>query len=175
MATDEHIRQLLPSVYPQLRRMAAAQMQAQLPGQTIQPTALLHEAWIRLSTHQTRTWWADQNKLVAAAAVTMRRILIDRARKRAEVKHGGDQVRVSLDAAEASVPADSNDKLLLIHEALCLLEKDHPKHANVVILKIFGGLSIQEISTEMGISIRTVHRLWEQAKALLYEEIVTPK
>ena len=155
--------------------MAAAQMRAQLPGQTIQPTALVHEAWIRLSAHQTRSWWANSHKLCTAAAVTMRRILIDRARKRAEVKHGGEQVRIPLEAAAEFVPAKANDKLLAIHEALGRLEKDHPKQARVVILKIFGGLSIPEISAEMEVSDRTVHRLWEQAKARLYEEIATPR
>ncbi len=163
--------QLLASVYPQLRRMAASQMFSELPGQTIQPTALVHEAWIRLSAHETRTWWEEPRKLFAAASTTIRRILIDRARQRAELKRGGKWIRVSMESAEA-VPVDSDEKILLIHEILSRLESENPDYARVVTLKIFGGFSIPEIAVEMRITERTVHRYWARAKVWLYEELL---
>jgi RNA polymerase sigma factor, TIGR02999 family len=171
MSVAEPPQEILSSVYPQLRRMAAARMHSEMPGQTIQPTALVHEAWMRLAAHETRTWWEDPKKLFAAAATAMRRILIDRARQRAELKRGGKWVRVPMDAAD-SVQVDADEKMLLIHEALGHLEAENPDHARVVILKIFGGLSIPEIAAEMKIAERTVHRYWARAKVWLYEAIV---
>lgn len=152
--------------------MAAARMNAEASDYTIQPTALVHEAWIRLSVHQTRTWWQDRKKLFAAASTVMRRILIDRARQRAELKRGGKWVRIPMDTV-SSVPVDADEKMLLIHEALNDLEAENPIYAKVVILKVFGGLSVQEIAAEMEISERTVDRYWGRAKIWLYEEILS--
>lgn len=168
IAEPSHL--LLSDVYPQLRRMAAARMAAQAPGQTLQPTALVHEAWIRLSAHPSQGWMESAPRFFAAAAKTMRRILIDRARRRAELKRGGDWVRMPMEAVD-SVSVSADDKILLIDEALGRLEKENPSYAQVVVLKVFGGLSNQEIAREMGLTERTVYRYWAHAKAWLYDEI----
>lgn len=149
--------------------MAAARMGSRAPGQTIQPTALVHEAWIRLSAHQTRQWWDDRKKLFAAAAVTMRRILIDRARRRGDTRLPDSPIRVSMDAAN-DVHVNPDERILLVHEILDRLESDNPSYARVVILKVFGGLSFAEIAEEMESSERTVYRLWKRAKARIYDE-----
>lgn len=171
MSADLPSHQLLSSVYPQLRRLAAARMTGESAEHTMQATALVHEAWIRLSAHETRSWWGDRGKLFAAASTTMRRILIDRARRRAEKKRGAEWIRTPIENA-ASIPADGNELMLLVDEALQELEKENPDYARVVVLKIFGGLSMEEIAAEMGVAERTVHRYWARAKVWLYENIL---
>lgn len=162
--------QLFSELYPQLRRIAASRMALQAPGHTLQPTALVHEAWIRLTNSDGDKRFGNVEHLFAAVSRTMRSILVDRARQRSRAKRGGDFQRVSLDAAE-DVPISDDDKLLLVHESLCQLEKEDPVRARVVLLKFYGGLSIPEIAREMGIGERTVERYWSHAKVWLYDQI----
>jgi RNA polymerase sigma factor (TIGR02999 family) len=171
MSGEQHTKQLLSDVYPQLRRMAAARMARQSADHTLQPTALVHEVWLRLSSHQSRTWMNNVPQFFAAAAKTMRRILIDRARRRAEQKHGGGWFRLPMEAAE-SISVSTDEKILLVDEALGRLEKENPSYAQVVMLKVFGGLSNAEIAQAMGLTERTVYRYWSHAKAWLYDEIL---
>lgn len=164
--------QLLSEVYPSLRRMAAACMAMQAPGHTLQPTALVHEAWIRLTAHASPSRYGSAGQFYTAAAQTMRHVLIDRARQRAGVKRGGNWRRVPFEVVDAVVSANGDEKLLLIHEALGRLEKEDPVRARVVLLKFYGGLSNREAAQEMGITERTVERYWAHAKAWLYDDIL---
>jgi RNA polymerase sigma factor (TIGR02999 family) len=160
----------LSELYPQLRRMAAARMALEPGSQTLQPTALVHEAWLRLTADRSDSWKQDARQLFAAASESMRRVLIDRARRRSRVRHGGDLQRVPLETAD-SLPAGDDEKLLLIHEAVERLEKADPLRARVVVLRFFGGLSNREIAAELSMTERTVERYWSHAKAWLYQEI----
>jgi RNA polymerase sigma factor, TIGR02999 family len=164
-----HTDELLTSLYPQLRRIAAARMAQETPGHTLQPTALVHEAWIRLSAQQAASW-GSPTQFFAAASETMRRILVDHARQRARLKRGGDWVRVTTDVTD-SVPISPDEKLILIHEAITRLEQEDPERARVVVLKFFGGLSNREIAAEMSLTERTVERYWAHAKAWLFRKI----
>ncbi len=173
--SDEEIssppEQVFSEVYQRLRKIAAARLANQSADHTLQPTALVHDAWIQLSNHQARAWWSDAGKLCAAASTTMRRILIDRARLRAGVKRGGEWHRVSMDAVD-SLAVSADEKILLVHEALDELEREDPVHARVVALKFFAGLSNREVATELALTERTVERYWAHAKAWLYDEIL---
>lgn len=160
--------EILPEIYPLLRRMAAARMAKESPGNTLQPTALVHEAWIRLSGDAGA--WRNQSNFCAAAAETMRRILIDRARSRSRAKRWGGQERVPMSEADDEA-VSSDEKTLLINEALERLAKTDPLRARLVLLKFFGGLSNQEIADEMGVTERTVERHWSYARTWLYREI----
>lgn len=157
---------LLPLVYDELRRLAAARMAQEAAGQTLQPTALVHEAWLQLAGAGGRSW-QNRAHFFGAAAGAMRRILIDKARRKARLKHGGDQARVDiadLDLAETT----PDDNVLLINEALQELEKDDPEQARVVVLKFFGGLTNLEVAETMGVGERTVDRQWACARARLF-------
>jgi len=161
-ASDE----LLPLVYEELRRTAAARMARESSDQTLQPTALVHEAWVRLVEDGSRTW-ENRAHFFAAASEAMRRILIERARRRSRLKHGGGQERINLEDLDiAGVMPD--DKILLIDEALERLKAEDPETAQVVVLKFFGGLNNEEIVKILGSSDRTVRRQWTYAKAWLY-------
>jgi RNA polymerase sigma factor (TIGR02999 family) len=160
---------LLPLVYQELRRLAAARMAQESAGQTLQPTALVHEAWLQLVGAGERSW-QNRAHFFGAAADAMRRILIDKARRKARIKHGGDQVRVDiqdLDLAETT----PDDNVLLINEALQQLEKDDPEQARVVVLKFFAGLTNHEVAETLGMGERTVERQWACAKARLFRWI----
>jgi RNA polymerase sigma factor (TIGR02999 family) len=158
--------ELLPLVYDELRHLAAAKMANEAPGQTLQPTALVHEAWLRLS-QESRTTWKNREQFYAMAAEVMRRILVDRARRRRSRKHGGDLERVDLDALELPGPAD--DALVLdVHEALEQLSAEDPQKAEVVKLRFFVGLGNAEVAALLGVSEKTVHRHWAFAKAWLF-------
>jgi len=158
--------ELLPLVYEELRRLAAAKMANEKPGQTLQPTALVHEAWIRL-VGQNQQHYQGRRQFLAAASEAMRRILVDRARRRKTVRHGGAQERVVLEADEI---ASSNDDLILrVHEALDSLSEQDSERAEVVKLRFFVGLSNQEVANLFGVNERTVRRHWNLAKAWLYE------
>jgi RNA polymerase sigma factor (TIGR02999 family) len=158
--------ELLPLVYDELRRLAAARVANEAPGQTLQPTALVHEAWLRLS-QQSRATWKNREQFYAVAAEVMRRILVDRARRRRSRKHGGDLERVDLDAMELPVPAD--DALVLdVHEALEKLTLEDPEKAEVVKLRFFVGLENSEVAALLGVSEKTVQRHWAFAKAWLF-------
>lgn len=163
--SEEDLRRL----YPVLRGMAGEKMAFESPGHTLQPTALVHEAWLRMREYDDQSW-RDSAHFCAAAAETMRRILIDRARRRARRKHGGDLQREPMSEAEAE-PADPEENMLLINEALKRLGDVDPLHARVVLLKYFGGFSNREIAEEMSVTERTVERYWAYSRAWLYREI----
>ena len=157
---------LLPLVYDELRRLAAVKMAHEVPGQTLQPTALVHEAWLRLS-QQSAARWQNREQFYAMAAEVMRRLLVDRARRRQARKHGGNLERVDLDALE--LPGTSDDDLVLqVHEALERLAADDPAKAEVVKLRFFVGLENAEVAALLGVSEKTVQRHWSFAKAWLH-------
>lgn len=160
---------IVSELYPRLRRMAAARMALEGPGQTLQPTALVHEAWLRLSGDDGR-FWNNSSHFCAAAAETMRRILIDRARQRSRIKRWGGQERVPIKEADREA-VTSDEKTLLVDEALERFAKIDPMRAHLVLLKFFGGMSNREIAREMDVTERTVERHWRYARAWLYHEI----
>ena len=158
--------ELLPLVYEELRRLAAHKMASELPGQTLQPTALVHEAWLRLS-RQSDARWRNREQFYAMAAEVMRRILVDRARRRQAIKHGGHLERVDLDGVELAGLGD--DSLVLkVQEALERLAGEDPEKAEVVKLRFFVGLENAEAAAILGVSEKTVQRHWSFAKAWLY-------
>jgi RNA polymerase sigma factor (TIGR02999 family) len=166
-ATDE----LLPLVYGELRRMAARKLAHESPGQTLQATALVHEAYLRLVEAECRNW-NSRNHFFMAAAEAMRRILIERARRKRGLKHGGDRERVALD--DAVLPCDDPQfaaNLVALDEALQkLAEKDKVK-ADVVKLRYFTGLTIEQTAEVLALSPNTVKRYWAYARAWLLQEI----
>jgi len=158
--------QLLPLVYEELRRLAAHKMSHEPPGQTLQPTALVHEAWLRLS-QQADARWQNREHFYAMAAEVMRRILVDRARRRQARKHGGDLERVELDAVDLPGPGD-DAVVLQVHDALERLAAEDAEKAKVVKLRFFVGLENAEVAAILGVSEKTVQRHWSFAKAWLY-------
>ena len=161
--------QLLPLVYNELRRLAANRMAHERAGHTLQPTALVHEAWLRLVGNETPQF-QNRAHFFGAAAEAMRRILIDRARHKLAVRHGGGQQRVALDAVELPFPGD-DDQLLAVNEALDKLAAAHPVEADVVKLRYFVGLTHEEVAEALGISVRTSKSYWAHARAWLFSEI----
>jgi len=161
--------ELLPPVYEELRRLAAGKMAQQPPGQTLQGTALVHEAWLRL-VGSGRQHWETRRHFFSAAAEAMRHILIDRARKRQCRRHGGGQDRVDIDEVEVAVPAEDG-VLIALNEALDELEQADPVKAEVVKLKFFVGLNEREAAELLGVSERTVERRWAYAQAWLFERM----
>lgn len=161
--------ELLPLVYHDLRRHAAARIAQEPAGQTLQATALVHEAWLRIIGNGSHPW-QNRAHFFGAAAEAMRRILIENARRKGRLKRGGDQVRVDVDQVElaASTP---DEKVLLIDDALEKLEAQDSEKARVVILKFFGGRTNQEVAALLGVTERTVERHWAYAKAWLFNEI----
>jgi RNA polymerase sigma factor (TIGR02999 family) len=161
--------ELLPLVYDELRRLAAARMAQEAAGQTLQPTALVHEAWLRLVGDGDRTW-QNRAHFFGAAAEAMRRILIENARRKSRLKRGGNRQRLNIDDLELAATTP-DDKVLLIDEALEKLQVEDPEKARVVVLKFFGGLTNQEVAEGMGVNERTVERHWAYAKAWLFQTI----
>ena len=161
--------ELFPSIYDELRRLAAYKMAHEAPGQTLQPTALVHEAWLKLAGSG-RDQFEGRAHFFAAAAEAMRRILIDRARHRLRARHGGDQERAALEGAELAAP-QNDERLLEVHEALDQLAAEDPVKANVVKLRFFVGLSERETADVLGLSERTVERHWAYAKAWLFHAL----
>ena len=139
---------LLPLVYAELRRLAAARMAHEMSGQTLQPTALVHEAWLRLVSDGDRTW-QNRAHFFGAAAEAMRRILIERARHKSRLKHGGGQARLNIEDLELA-QTTPDDKVLLVDEALARLKVEDPELERIVVLKFFGGLSNEEIAENSG-------------------------
>lgn len=165
--------ELLPLVYDELRRLAAARMAREAAGQTLQPTALVHEAWMQIVGEGGRSW-QNRAHFFGAAADAMRRILIDKARSKSVLKRGGGQVR--LDIAQLDLAAASpDDSLLLINEALQELEREDPERARIVVLKFFGGLTNQEVAEILGVGERSVERQWAAAKVRLFQWIRAQK
>jgi len=161
--------ELLPLVYEELRKLAVAKMATQPAGQTLQATALVHEAWLRLERGQTMQW-ESRKHFYAAAAQAMRHILIERARKKQRTRHGAELVRVDPDDIEIEAPTD-DDRLLQINAALDELAALAPDKAEVVKLRFFVGLKESEIAELLHITPRTVERYWSYAKAWLFERI----
>ena len=164
-AADE----LLPLVYEELRKLAARQMANEAPGQTLQPTALVHEAWLRLVGDQDQQW-NNRGHFFAAAAEAMRRILVENARRKQRRRHGGGQQRVEWNEADVPVGV-GDDTFLLVHEALDELAAEDAVQAEVVKLRFFVGMSNDEAARALGVSEKTVRRYWTHAKAWLYERI----
>jgi RNA polymerase sigma factor (TIGR02999 family) len=162
--------QLLPLVYEELRKLAAARLARERPGQTLQPTALVHEAYVRLVGAGEAKQWDSEGHFFAAAAEAMRRILIERARRRAALKHGGEQQRIVL-GEELLVSDERAAELLALDEALAALEHRDPQAAQVVKLRYFAGLSHQDTASAMNITRRAADRLWALAKAWLYQRM----
>lgn len=161
---------LLPVVYDELRKLAAARMAAESPDHTLQPTALVHEAYLRLVGPGEEIHWDSRGHFFAAAAEAMRRILVDAARRKRTHKHGGHRLRVEL----TDVPAGSevvDDQLLALDAALARFAAEDPVAARVVELRHFAGMSIEEAATALGISRATAYRHWTYARAWLQEAI----
>jgi RNA polymerase sigma factor (TIGR02999 family) len=158
---------LLPLVYEELRRLAAVHLAREPGGQTLQPTALVHEAYLRLRGAR---HWDNRGHFFAAAAEAMRRILIDNARRKRRPKHGGDRRRVFGDIA-APRPAIPPEDLLALDEALNKLATEEPAKAELVKLRFFAGLTMPEVAEALGISLATAERHWTYARAWLYAEL----
>ncbi len=161
--------ELLPLVYDELRRLAAARMAREAAGQTLQPTALVHEAWLRLVNDGDRTW-DNRAHFFSAAAEAMRRILIDSARRKSALKRGGGQERLNVDDLELATTT-TDDRVLMIDQALQQMEAEDPQSARIVVLKFFGGLTNKEVGKTLGVTERTVERQWAYAKAWLFQKI----
>jgi len=159
---------LLPLVYNDLRRLAAARMANEAAGQTLQPTALVHEAWLRIFGGG-RTW-QNRGHFFAEASEAMRRILIERARRKSRLKHGAGWVQVDFEGLSLATAAP-DDKIILIDEALERLELEDPARAKIVVMKFFGGLTNHEVANALGVTERTIERQWAYAKAWLFQNI----
>ena len=162
--------ELLPLVYDELRRVAAARMANGAPGHTLQPTALVHEAWLRLLGKDGEARFQNRTHFFAAAAEAMRHILIDRARRKLAFRHGGGQQRVDADELEIAAPAD-DDELLAVNDALERLAQADPAKAELVKLRYFVGMTVEEAAAALGISEPTAKRRWALARAWLFNEI----
>jgi RNA polymerase sigma factor (TIGR02999 family) len=161
---------LLPLVYDELRQLAAARMAAESPGNTLQPTALVHEAYLRLVGRADDHRWDGRGHFFAAAAEAMRRILVDASRRKLRQKHGGDRDRVDLDAAAPAVPDPRHD-LVALDAALTRLAAEDPQAARLVELRHFAGLPVADAAEVLGISPRTADRVWAFARAWLHREL----
>jgi RNA polymerase sigma factor (TIGR02999 family) len=161
--------ELLVIVYDELRRLAASKLATEAPGQTLQPTALVHEAWLRLVGDQSRSF-NDREHFFRASAEAMRRILIDRARRRHTKRHGEGYQRVDFETLDLPAPALDN-QLLAVDEALEQFSLEHPVQAEVVKLRYFAGLTNEEVSEVMRISVSTVKNYWTFSRAWLLNEI----
>ena len=162
--------ELLPLVYDELRRVAAARMAGGAPGHTLQPTALVHEAWLRLVGQDNEAQFQSRTHFFAAAAEAMRHILIDHARRKQTLRHGGGQQRVDVDDLQIAAPA-ADDELLAVDEALDRLARLDPAKAELVKLRYFVGMTLAEAAAALGISERTAKREWSLARAWLFNEI----
>lgn len=164
--------ELLPLVYDELRRLAAAKMAREPAGQTLQPTALVHEAWLRLGGDD-QPAWANRAHFFAAAAEAMRRILIDNARRKRALRHGGDLAKLSADDTDfdAALPIEDGTDLLILNEALDTLAAHDARKAELVKYRYFVGLTLEDAADVLGISHRTAKRDWAYARAWLFNEV----
>ena len=167
---DAEIAALLPSVYQELRRIATANMARMPVGSTLQPTALVHEAWLRLGGSG-KASWQSRAHFMAAAAEAMRHILIDRARQRSTVRHGGNQQRVDIEHIDIPIDTEDDERLLLIDAAVGKLALEHPQIAELVKLRCFVGLEVAEAAKVLRIPRATAYRRWEFARTWLYREL----
>ena len=161
---------LLPLVYDELRQLAAARMAAEAPDQTLQPTALVHEAYFRLVGPADAARWDNRGHFFAAAAEAMRRLLVENARRKKRLKHGGGRRRVELDAAESVALAPADD-LLAIDGALTRLALHDLVKAEVVTRRFFAGMTMPEVARSLGLSLATAERHWTYARTWLYAEL----
>jgi RNA polymerase sigma factor (TIGR02999 family) len=159
---------LLELVYEDLRRLAASKMAREVPGQTLQPTALVHEAWLRLVGSKNSSF-ENRAHFFSAAAEAMRRILIDRARRKLTERHGGGRERIDLDGQD--LPAPDDRQLLAVHEVLDSFAKQYPVQAEVVKLRYFTGMTNEETAQVLGISLSTVKNYWTFARTWIFQEI----
>jgi len=170
-AGDRHAAaELLPLVYEELRKLAAARMAAEPPDQTLQPTALVHEAFLRLVGPEDDARWDNRGHFFAAAAEAMRRILVEGARRKKSAKHGGGQYRVDADAITIAAP-ELDDDIVAIDEALDRLATIDPVKAELVKLRYFAGLTIEDTAAALGISSATAKRYWAYSRAWLFQQV----
>jgi RNA polymerase sigma factor (TIGR02999 family) len=162
--------QLLPLVYEELRKLAAAKLANEKPGQTLQATALVHDAYLRLVDVEKAQHWNSRGHFFAAAAKAMRRILVDRARNKNRAKRGGQRRRVDLDAIEIALNT-ADDDLLDLDDALNKLTAEYPECAELVSLRFFAGMSLSDAAVALGVSRRAAHRHWAFARAWLYQQL----
>jgi len=161
--------QLLPLVYEELRKLAASKMAHEAPGQSLQPTALVHEAWLKLAGNQ-GAQWEGRRHFFGAAAEAMRRILIDNVRRKAAQRHGGDRQRVDILEIDLAAPGP-DDELLALNEALERFEALDKTKAELIKLRYFAGLTTEEAAVTLGISLATAKRWWVYSRAWLFKEI----
>ncbi|MBM4067501.1 MAG: sigma-70 family RNA polymerase sigma factor [Planctomycetes bacterium] len=166
--------QLLPLVYEELRRLAAGYLDCENPGHTLQPTALVHEAYLRLVGGEASAEWQGRSHFLATAALAMRHVLIDNARRKRRDKHGGDRQRVEL-VDQPDPATDEDERLLALDEALTRLANADAAAAELVQLHTFGGLSVEEAGKQLGLSRATAYRQWAFARAWLRCEIGDPR
>lgn len=163
--------ELLPLVYEELRKLAAQRLAGEKPGQTLQPTALVHEAYMRLVDVETSPLWNSRGHFFAAAAEAMRRILVEQARRKGRGRHGGGLHRVDLLDAEVCAAPSSDDEILLLDEALTHLASVRPQAAELVQLRFFSGIAVEEAAALLGMSPRSARRLWVFARAWLRRDM----
>jgi RNA polymerase sigma factor (TIGR02999 family) len=170
---DAHAaEQLLPLVYDELRKLAAVKLAQEKPGQTLQATALVHEAYLRLVDVNQVQRWDSRGHFFAAAAEAMRRILVEDARKKQSVKHGGQLRRLEIEVDRLEEPKGA-DEILAVIEALDKLARENPPVAKLVNLRYFAGMTLEEAAKVLQVSVRTAHRYWDYARAWLHHEIRT--
>jgi RNA polymerase sigma factor (TIGR02999 family) len=162
--------QLLPLVYDELRKLAAAKLAQEQPSQTLQATALVHEAWLRLVGTADQKIWNSRGHFFGAAAEAMRRILVDRARQKARLRHGGGWERVDLEHVNLATE-DGDGTVLAVHDALEKFGRESPHKAEIVKLRYFTGMENQEIADALGISLSSVERSWAYARSWLHREM----
>jgi RNA polymerase sigma factor (TIGR02999 family) len=161
--------ELFPLIYDELRHLAASHMAQERPGQTLQATAVVHEAWLRLVSDGDRTW-QNRAHFFGAAAEAMRRILIENARRKSAVKRGGGWARIDIQGLDlADVSPD--DKILLLDEALEKFQAEDPEKARIVVMKFFGGMTNREVAEHLGVTERTIERRWAFARAWIFQKI----
>jgi len=165
--------QLLPLVYEELRKLASQRLAQESPGQSLQATALVHEAYLRLVGEKQRDRWENRGHFFAAAAEAMRRLLVENARRKKRLKHGGDMRQISLEEAEVQVHPISED-LVALDEALTRLAAHDRIKAEVVKLRYFAGLTMPEIADTLNLSLATVERHWTYARTWLYADLADP-
>ncbi|GAA5483101.1 ECF-type sigma factor [Haloferula sargassicola] len=161
---------LLPLVYDELRSLAAARLRGEAGGQTLQATALVHEAWVRVSGKGGDRTWNDRAHFFRVAALEMRRVLVESARRKASLKRGGKWSRVEIENLELA-DTEPDERILMIEEALKRLETEDPASAKIVTLKFFGGLTNREVADMEGVTERTIERQWAFARTLLLDLI----
>jgi RNA polymerase sigma factor (TIGR02999 family) len=164
---------LLPLVYDELRKLAAARLAREKPGQTLQATALVHEAYLRLVGSDDAKPWNSRGHFFGAAAEAMRRILVENARRKARIRHAGGLNRIDLDRIDLAAD-EASDELLALNDALDRLAEEEPTVAEVVKVRHFAGLTIEQAAAALGISVRTANRHWAYARAWLYQQLNPP-